>query len=741
MPNPFGKNGGPVNSVPRNTSDLSHQVNGTYHFGGLYPVACIPVLPGDSFKINTTFGLRFMPTAFPLQTRMRADIHAFYVRNRNLWKDWPDFYGKTKENLVPPYIKGDGVNVSLKTGGLADHLNVPTTIVGDYGNGTKVTSLGIRYLKYRTSDSYVTAEWRMDYQNQFASFPKSYNTWNTSGGPNPTPNVYIVDVPYTDSPNSNRGPVKGFLFRVDRSGDFKLHITLPPSFLTDQIVSQFYSLVVFCSSDADAVLDGSSSAIHAYYGCVVDEATCQLGTFRIIANSISFEPSPDIDWTKTPYIYIGLSSNPDVAASELSPSVTTSGPSDSSITAVDFISSDSYVNPFDQTKRGTLPLSALPFRAYESIYNSFYRDERNNPYIIDGEKEYNRYIPSTDGGLDNNEYKIRFRNWEQDFLTTAVPTPQQGVAPLVGISSTGVMSISDPDTGQVYQVQAKTADDADTIVGYDVTETLPKAVTRSLVNYASSGISINDFRNVNAYQRWLETNIRRGFKYRDMIKSHFDVDISYQELDMPEFIGGVSIDIMPQTISQTSADSGDNPLGSYAGQLYGSGSSKNSITHYCDEHGYIMLILSVVPVPNYSQLLPKDFLKTDSLDYFSPEFGHIGLQAIPYSEVCPVQVVNDPDSNLTDTFGYQRAWYDYLQLYDTVHGQFRTTLRNFVMNRVFDEKPVLGPSFTTIDPKQLNDVFTVSEVDGEPIDPILGQIYFDIKAKRPIPRYGVPRLE
>ena len=136
MPNPFGKNGGPVNSVPRNTFDLSFQTNGTYQFGGLYPVLCKEVIPGDSFKIDTTFGLRFMPTAFPLQTRMRADIHFFYVRTRNLWKDWADFYGKTKQNLSFPVLKQPKNFYS--TGSLADFLGLPTSLDGSLSTGVSI---------------------------------------------------------------------------------------------------------------------------------------------------------------------------------------------------------------------------------------------------------------------------------------------------------------------------------------------------------------------------------------------------------------------------------------------------------------------------------------------------------------------------------------------------------------------------------------------------------------------------
>ncbi|WP_158414362.1 hypothetical protein, partial [Escherichia coli] len=57
--------------------------------------------------------------------------------------------------------------------------------------------------------------------------------------------------------------------------------------------------------------------------------------------------------------------------------------------------------PFYTTSSGkmpAIPLSALPFRAYEAYYNAFSRDIRNNPFIVDGKPEYNKYVPSVKGG-------------------------------------------------------------------------------------------------------------------------------------------------------------------------------------------------------------------------------------------------------------------------------------------------------------------------------------------------------
>ena len=96
--NVFAQSKEPVNQPKRNTFDLQFQNNLTMEFGKLYPVFCKEVVPGDSLRINPTFGLRFMPMFFPVQTRMQANLHFFYVRNRNLWKDWQDFIGRTSDS-------------------------------------------------------------------------------------------------------------------------------------------------------------------------------------------------------------------------------------------------------------------------------------------------------------------------------------------------------------------------------------------------------------------------------------------------------------------------------------------------------------------------------------------------------------------------------------------------------------------------------------------------------------------
>lgn len=736
MSQAFGKNNGRPNRVKRNAIDGSFQSNGSYNYGYLYPVLCKEALPGDSFEIDITAALRAMPFVFPVQTRQRVEFNAFYVRNRNLWDDWPDFISKTKEGLVSPFLSGANLD-DIRTCSLFDYLGLPTTISGD----TFFNSGGYNISSFDRISSFFT----FDSDDPYSSL---------LGQSLPLQSVNI-----NVAPN-----VPGYLLiSNEMSSTFDNDFLLPSNVISDVNLDEFAALISSepISSALVSQFDYACAA-YVFYDSSSNNRIFGVLPVDILKNDtstscqVSVSESSFLRDDVTPAsvrvrfcVWFYKNGGFGLSDSAWSPSNLKTSPTPASVRfvihsehlkqPVDFLSNSSFVNPFGSSRQ---PVSSLPCRAYEQIYNAFYRDDRNNPLIIDGHVEYNKYLVNTSGGEDNFHYKLHRRNWEQDCFTTALPSPQQGVAPLVGISSTGAMTFSDPDSGQSYTVQAKLADDADTIVGAQFTENVPNSVARSIVNYATSGISINDFRNVNAFQRWLETNIRRGMKYRDQIKSHYDVDVRYDELDMPEFIGGTTIDINMNTISQTSESStnGDgwsSALGSYAGNGFAVGRGKHTIKHYCDEHGFIMVIMSIIPVPNYSQTMEKFWFKTDALDYFFPEFGHIGLQAIPNKLLSPVQSAQVSLAEMNHTFGYQRPWFEYLENRDEVHGLLRTQLRNFVLNRYFEGIPSLNEDFLLIDPKQMDEAFAVTDIT----DKWVGQIFFDIKMKRPIPLYGVPRLE
>lgn len=94
-------------------------------------------------------------------------------------------------------------------------------------------------------------------------------------------------------------------------------------------------------------------------------------------------------------------------------------------------------------------------------------------------------------------------------------------------------------------------------------------------------------------------------------------------------------------------------------------------------------------------------------------------------------MLNDSSKSLNDVFGYQRPNYDLVGSVDEVHGEFRGSLRHYLINRIFDGSPELGTKFLEIDPAEVNDVFVNQNPDD---DVIIGHIRFKVNTKRPFPR-------
>lgn len=792
--NPF-KSKPPVVKPNRNPFELSFANNLTMEFGKLYPVLCKEVVPGDTFEIDTTFGLRFMPMYFPVQTRMRADLHFFYVRNRNLWSDWKDFIGRTKDGLVKPYLKitSDRARKELSTGSLADYLGVPTTVVGNVLPSWRSTLRSASPFLAKKDSSI------REYKDDFASAAVSLNQL---GWQKVNLGTYVDWVVRSQQLADG---VRKLVYRSFNGVDMKLsqwnslydssnssvknsHVsafTMTTSPLPHQVTDD--STICLDTFDFAAVGTSFKCSVHIFTKDEDGEYICQASTEMddvtfTVTNSLCKSPifgkinvypqasrvSTKVVTSSLPFptvqkvtlsefcnkylereqpLYIGISST---AVAEVMNKFNwqlsgegypyVSGLSVTNLTGAELFEADSVLNPFVSYSGAApaQPLCAFPFRAYESIYNSFYRNIQVSPFKIGGTIEYNKFIPTDAGGADTHTYELHYRDWEDDFLTTCLPSPQQGIAPLVGAfqnkSQQGILKYIDSDgTSKQITIQANNSGDLTAVSVRD--GDLPESTIDSLNSAIEFGISINDFRNVNALQRWLEINIRRGYRYKDQILSHFGVSVSYDACDMPEYIGGVSQDVNVSTISQSSNTEYGN-LGDQAGMASCVGSSKHKVNKYFDEHGFVMAILSVSPIPSYSQLLPKMFTKTDVLDYYTPEFNHIGMQPVTYREVCPVQQYSNGGS-LDDTFGYQRAWYDYLASVDEVHGQFRTTLRNYLVNRIFGVSPELGQEFLQIDPNQVNNIFNYTRTD----DKIIGQLYFSITSIRPFSKFGVPRIE
>lgn len=718
------------NRIEVNSFDWSHVNNLTTDFGRITPVFCELVPAKGSLRINPEFGLELMPMVFPVQTRMFARLNFFKVTLRSMWEDYSDFISNFRDDLEEPYLLSNSQSFSkmLGTGSLGDYLGVPTR-----NAGSKVP---------------LTASPFQCDSNSMRVF-----------GPTVTLDEAVSSIMSGRTPSytcalsfgNSDGRTQVAYFGVNLSGyndtmrSYELTVGIKKSNGKDK------------NSYSGAIIFSSGSDVFDRFDNVV---------FTWNASTSLYETSISFNDKQYSSVLVLLETAPGVASSSL----WQFGKNTASAQAHVEESETTYqTTPFATAdKPANLRLLAYRFRAYESVYNAYYRDIRNNPFIVNGRPVYNKWLPNMKGGADTTPYTLHQCNWERDFLTTAVPNPQQGAnAPLVGLTVGDVVTRSDDGTysiqkqtvlvdedGSKYGVSYKVSEDGERLVGVDYDPVSEKTPVTAINSYAelvsltteqSSGFTIETLRYVNAYQKFLELNMRKGFSYKQIMQGRWDIDIRFDELLMPEFIGGISRELSMRTVEQTVDQQSDSSQGQYAEALGSKtgiagvyGSTSNNIEVFCDEESYIIGLLTVTPVPIYTQMLPKDFLYNGLLDHYQPEFNRIGFQPITYKEVCPLNLgVADIVDKANQTFGYQRPWYEYVAKYDSAHGLFRTNMKNFVMSRVFSGLPQLGQQFLLVDPDTVNQVFSVTEYT----DKIFGYVKFNATARLPISRVAIPRLD
>nr|WEW54482.1 MAG: major capsid protein [Microvirus Sku12] len=730
MANPFTAQSERNNNVRRDLHDLSFQWNGSIPFGRRNVVLCQEVLPGQSVRIKPTFGLRTLPLVFPTQTRVRAALHFFYVRNRLLWKDWQDFIFHTKDGLVPPTIAKNS-RVSFATGSLSDALGVPTTVYTplDLELGDKID--------YRYNVSF----WRQSPSNRliFYSQPKI-------GLSEQSASLLNVDFPeYVDSAPTDKIAlyldVKRLapLFQTDTE-EVTINYVLNKSSFTDEILNTqpngltaygYDSYGRYLSSPYagnKGIIVRGSEVIYSFLLRMSEIRSMSYDKIMLVLNFPKTVLNSRGALT-IPGLFVDFNRVWKTAAKY----TFTQGIDLSLLPAAN--------NPF---LNGQRPLSALPYRAYEFVYNAFYRNQQIDPFKINGQAEYNKFITNDDGGEDSVPYDFFNSYWEMDAFTSCLTAPQQGPTPMVGVypAANGSQQIAFKDEdGNVRNVTPHMSEDGKTLLSMDVTDVKGDITLLDTRAAFEQGFVINDLRNVNALQKYLEMSQRKGYRYRDLMAGHYDVDIRYDELNYPEFLGGNAKDMYVNTVVATartngSVDAAPVELGDYAGNAGVAGDCA-PITKYCDEHGFIIGILTVTPVPVYTQTLKPMFTRLSHLDYFTPEFSNIGMQPLPKDMLAPLEYYLSKDRTGL-TFGYQQPWWSYKRNLDEAHGLYRNQLRGFLLHRVFKDMPKLGKDFITCDPTQLNDIFATSFDNS---DKLFGEIYFDIETKSPVPFISVASIE
>ena len=142
-------------------------------------------------------------------------------------------------------------------------------------------------------------------------------------------------------------------------------------------------------------------------------------------------------------------------------------------------------------------------------------------------------------------YSLRYRAWEKDYFTSALPWAQRGGEVNLPFSGEAPIDWRVESSGQKIGVlggvtgTGGTADLSSVNVS-DATGTIPSSThLDASVDFSNaSSVTINDLRRSIKLQEWLEKNARGGARYIEQIFSHFGVKSSDARLQRAEFLGG-----------------------------------------------------------------------------------------------------------------------------------------------------------------------------------------------------------
>lgn len=347
-----------------------------------------------------------------------------------------------------------------------------------------------------------------------------------------------------------------------------------------------------------------------------------------------------------------------------------------------------------------IPISALPFRAYNLIWNNFYRDQ---------DLSTEKTVSLADGADSTTDTDLLRCTWEKDYFTTARPwetkgdaitIPLLGTAPVQGIGfvspTWGSSSLSNVvETGRsgttTYDSAQKFNGTAGIYLEEDPNDSDHPGIYAQLDS--ASGVSINDLRLALALQRFQENRAAYGSRYVEYLRS-LGVRSSDARLGNPEYLGGGRQVIQFSEVLQTAE--GTDPVGSLKGHGI-SAMRTNRYLKYFDEHGIVMTLMSVVPKSIYTQGVHRSFNRTEKEHYWQRELQNIGEQEVENREVYGIH------SSSYGTFGYQARYDEYRSLPSSIAGEFHSTMDHWHYGRVYSGDPSLNNTWVEATPtKRVN---------------------------------------
>lgn len=216
-----------------------------------------------------------------------------------------------------------------------------------------------------------------------------------------------------------------------------------------------------------------------------------------------------------------------------------------------------------------------------------------------------------------------------------------------------------------------------------------------------------------------------GGTYRDWLETVYTAGKYLDRPETPVFIGGMTQYIeFDEVISKSATETtyGTQPLGDIAAIGRGGKPINNGHIHYqCEEPGYIMGLMAITPMIDYSQGNDFDLNLQTIDDLHKPALDGIGYQDLIQEQMVGETSVYDGASTLNSlkhlAANKTVAWIDYMTNYNRTFGDFAAgeALDFMVLNRRYEvgNDNTIKDLTTYIDPQKYIEIFADTSIDSQ----------------------------
>lgn len=372
-------------------------------------------------------------------------------------------------------------------------------------------------------------------------------------------------------------------------------------------------------------------------------------------------------------------------------------------------------------------------RMYNLQWNQHFRDQNlQNSVTVD----------LGDGPDTYTNYALLKRGKRHDYFTSCLPSLQNGTAQSLPLGSTApVNRVANAPAWELYNAGTQTkhvgvhtlvVQAAGTLYDNTALQLSMDPKTGLVADLsASTAVTIGSLYQTFAIQDLLQTDMRGGMRYVELINSHFGVTSPDFRLQRVELLSLASVPIVVSPIAQTSKTD-VTELGSLAAtaaaNINGVGFMKSFV-----EHGWIMGLVSVRADLTYQKGLHRSLSRSTRYDFYFPALANLGEQSVLNKEIYCQGTSAD-----AQVFGYQERWSELRYGRSSVTGRMRSndpaTLHTWHLSEEFTSLPALNATFI----QQNTPMARVIAVTTQPH--FKADIFGQGNWVRPMPLYSVPGL-